>query len=369
MYLQIATITQALNIIAWLRIAQQEAYEMFSLIVQNCSVRPLEFLSEGEAYLLCNQQEIERNWWITVMGHPRPPRHVQHSTAEPRGGRQAYANNRYITGSAASSASDHDTPHPHRGQHGAPLALAPNAPMAAPIWERRHLTQPTAACRTSPGVCGMDEVTKLRSLTLCAAPLLRISGYFGLGFRVRNMLRQVPTMPHDTPLNDDVLAYHTIIAMSPMNRRELPHQFRRFFDTVMLMFSIPGLFDAIVLAGGYPAATLVLAHYPFLTDNIMMAQVASWFVQCGIAAGSPDILILESFARGITMFPVPAWAELEHPPSAAPGGTLHPRNPAGLGLANSQHAPMTGVEIGGATGAPPKSSGADLENAPPPDPQ
>ncbi|KAJ7222697.1 hypothetical protein C8J57DRAFT_1253646 [Mycena rebaudengoi] len=401
LYLQIATLMQALNIVAWLRVAQQEAYEMFSLIVQNCSARPLEFRSEGEAYLLRNQQEIERNWWIMVTGRPRPPRHVWHSTAKPRGGHRAHASNRYISGPASSTSGssvsylDQDTPH----QRVAPPATAATMTVAmglpefsqGPVGvgaERANGRAYLGAAPHNPTNNGPEDppgdFTEWMKLPNSITSFYAVLHYYvflatadwvsGL----RNMMRQIPVVRHDTPLTDDVLAYHTMLAMAPVNRRGVPHQFRRFFDTAILMFSIPGLFNAIILAGGYPAAVLALAHYPFLTDNIVMAQVASWFVQHGITTGSPDVLILESFARArrnskadnadlentawltpprtieeaIAMFPVPAWHELEHAPPAVPDSTTLPRNPAALGLVASLHAPMTGVE-GAHTTTPP----------------
>ncbi|KAJ7220405.1 hypothetical protein C8J57DRAFT_1254236 [Mycena rebaudengoi] len=204
---------------------------------------------------------------------------------------------------------------------------------------------------------------------------------------MRNMMHHTPAEPNDTPLSDDVLAYHTILAMSPVNRRGTPHQFRCFFNAATLMFSITGLFDAIVRAGGYPSTALALAHYPFLTDNVLMAHIATWFVQRGIAAGSPDVLVLESFAQAwrnmkvgiqdlenstwteapctvaeaISMFPVPNWRVLEDAPPAMPMDTMHPCNPAGNDLASLLHAPMTGIEADAGHGIPPPPA-SDSDN-------
>jgi hypothetical protein len=288
-YLQIASIAQALNLIVWLRVAQQEVYEMFSLIVQNCSACPADFRSKGESYLLRNQQDIERAWWITVTGHPRPPRHIQHSTADVRGGRRTNSSNCYIAGSVASSASgsstsqyDHNMSYSHvvlspiHGTTGTPCATA-----EAGITERVDLgialQNPSDTGPVDPP-SDFAEWTKLPNSIASRAALLHHYAFLataGWVSGLRNMLHRLPTAANDTPLDDDVLAYHTILAMSPVNRRNIPHQFRRFFDTAIMMFSIPGLFDAILLVGGYPSAALPLAHYPFLTDNITMAHVAS----------------------------------------------------------------------------------------------
>ncbi|KAJ7861189.1 hypothetical protein B0H13DRAFT_2355208 [Mycena leptocephala] len=174
--------------------------------------------------------------------------------------------------------------------------------------------------------------------------------------------------------------------MAPANRRGLLHQFRGFFNATIIMFSIPGLFATIVQAGGYPALSLALAHYPFHTDNITMAQVAAWFVQRGIFSGSPDVLLLESFARAhrnaktgnpnlenrdwgeaprniqeaIAMSPVPTWPNLVHAPPNVP--TEHSRRPSDNGIASSSHAPMDlreGSENGELRRPPPPPSTGD----------
>ncbi|KAJ7253139.1 hypothetical protein C8J57DRAFT_1237493 [Mycena rebaudengoi] len=324
-YLQIANIAQALNLIAWLRVAQQETYEMFSLIVQNCSACPADFRSEGESYLLRNQQDIERTWWITVMGRPSGSAASSASVLSPIHG---------TTGTLCTTAEAGVTEHAY-------LGIAPQNPSdTGPV--------------DPPG--DFAEWTKLPNSIVLRAALLHHYTFLATAGWISglcNMLHHLPTAANDTPLDDDVLAYHTILAMSPVNRRNIPHQFRRFFDTAIMMFLIPGLFDAILLVGGYPSAALPLTHYPFLTDNITMAHVASWFSQRGITAGAGDVRILESFSRArcntksnIADLENLEWLDalctLEHASLAVPNSTNHPRIPAGL--TDSQHAPMTGVE-------------------------
>ncbi|KAJ7236136.1 hypothetical protein C8J57DRAFT_1530240 [Mycena rebaudengoi] len=312
LYIQIATLAQVLNLVGWL----QRALGTFA----------------AKAKLTCCDINKRLN----------------------RTGRRPYASNHYVTGSAASSAS---------------VTLQPAVvPTRAPAPLGIERTVGCAYLGTAPPNPTDDgpqdppgEFATWTRLPNSVASLYAVLHYYtflatsGWVLGLRNMMRRMPIALNDMPLNDDVLAYHTILAMSPINRRNIPHQFRRFFDTVIMMFSIPGLFDAIIVAGGYPAAVLALAHYLFLTDNIVMGQVAAWFMQHGIVLGSTDVHILESFVRArrnvkadipdlenstwneaprsieeaISMFPITPWDVLMHAPLAVPNSTVHPPRSGG----------------------------------------
>ncbi|KAJ7209332.1 hypothetical protein C8J57DRAFT_1540416 [Mycena rebaudengoi] len=350
----IATPEQAQNLVVWMHVGQQEAYELFSLIIQNRSALLWEFHSEGEAYLLRYQQDIEHSWWITVTGQPRAPRHLRHP--EPRGARRPSATTR--GGSAASSAS---------------------------VMQEGLFHRPAAMQTKLPNSAGT---------------LFSILHYYvflatkGWPTGLRNMLCRIPSEGSDTPLNDNVLAYHTILAMAPANRHDVLHQFRGFFNATIIMFSMPGLFAAIIQAGSYPPLSLALAHYPFLTDNITMAQVAAWFVQQGILLGSMDVLLLESFARAqrntktgnpnlenkdwgeaprditeaISMSPVPAWRDLVQMPPNVP--TEHSRTlgeTGGIASPSQMDVELSPLREGSETGElrgpspPPSTEGEDID--------
>ncbi|KAJ6481581.1 hypothetical protein C8R47DRAFT_1073928 [Mycena vitilis] len=72
--LQVATIAQAVNLCEWLALGEIDAYEKFQHVVQTCTSFPAEFRTEREAYLLRHQQPLERAYWVTTTGEPRPSR-------------------------------------------------------------------------------------------------------------------------------------------------------------------------------------------------------------------------------------------------------------------------------------------------------
>ncbi|KAJ7235138.1 hypothetical protein B0H12DRAFT_1238819 [Mycena haematopus] len=71
LHLQVATIAQAYNVAALLGEGSQETYALFKNIINNCAVFPIDFRSEGEAYLITNQQELDRSYWIASTGARR----------------------------------------------------------------------------------------------------------------------------------------------------------------------------------------------------------------------------------------------------------------------------------------------------------
>jgi hypothetical protein len=175
----------------------------------------------------------------------------------------------------------------------------------------------------------------------------------------------------------DALAHQTCIALGPDDRCGLAHQWRLFYETMMLMFSIPGLYTHIVTVGGYPTASLPIQHYPYLTDNITMPLVAAWLVQHGMPLTGTATTAMEDFARsrrnirasiedlsnvgwadeprsvGSTMAvdraSIPAWTDLYHAPLR--GAVTAPQplitTPAITGVAASMHAPSMDVDGSG----------------------
>jgi hypothetical protein len=81
---QICMLEQAYNLCALVNEGSQESYEFFLLIVGDRAAFPLEFRTEGEAYLLSNQQEIEHSYWIVTTGAPRASRTQRHPTQNTR---------------------------------------------------------------------------------------------------------------------------------------------------------------------------------------------------------------------------------------------------------------------------------------------
>jgi hypothetical protein len=151
----------------------------------------------------------------------------------------------------------------------------------------------------------------------------------------------------------------------------------------MLMLSIPGLYAHIVAIGGYPAASLPMAHYPYLTDNITMPLVAAWLVQHGVPTTGTVPSVMEDFARsrrnirasiedlsnvgwadeprsvasafGVDVATIPSWAALYHAPSVrVPDAVQNPGAPAlaNNGVSASMHAPDMDIDTNPKTDDP-----------------
>ncbi|KAJ7484151.1 hypothetical protein FB451DRAFT_1363738 [Mycena latifolia] len=398
---QVQTLEQAYNVAALLAEGQQETYEFFRVSVQNLAAFPRRFRTEGEAFLMCHQQELERVYWTASTGQPRISRTgaapavitaraftVPRTGSDVAGPAPTPPPAHFLFSFGSTTAANATPPAPALGR----TTSSPAAP--APPDGRRSST-PTFSDDPSPGYLGNspadpsdpDVVLDMRSypeLTqnpntrwtvgqLMYAYVHRHPNQWGLG--IRGSLLQLAVQLGNTPAVRDVLAYHTCTALSPGNRHHLAHQYRLFFDLAIRMFLIRGLFDRIISLGGYPAASLPMAHYPYLTDNVTMPLVAAWFIQHGIVPASQDVAILESFARvrrnmaahiinlsnaewtdmprngdavaALTSAEVPRWADLHHAPladTATPVPTVTTTVDASIsglgGLSASVHAPM-----------------------------
>ncbi|KAJ7747403.1 hypothetical protein DFH07DRAFT_776008 [Mycena maculata] len=380
---RIATIDQAMNLSDWLDKGEESSFEFFQFIVQNAAALPLEFRSEGESYIMRHQQALERGWWVTTTGAPRPSRaeHLHGANSGSRGG---------IT--AAGPA--------HRRIDDDPLSRSGNTGPS----HRRVEDAPPIGSRQSGRVYGPSGPSQPASWS--AGPIAPVPSQ-GAAANARGYLGSAPPNPDDiapgdaavgqtripkfpchrgrggqafllhTPLDvDDWDAQHARRTPAPRGRHRSRRgragicHWRRWYETVTLMLSIPGYYAHLVVAGGYPPASLPLQHYPYLTDNFTMPLAAAWLIRHGIPVSGPAITALESFARSRRNVrnnivdlnnvgwsdtpcslaaaledstPIPAWAELQHAPlrpgsHEVPGAG--PPHPAFDGLAASMHAQM-----------------------------
>ncbi|KAJ7086048.1 hypothetical protein B0H15DRAFT_801693 [Mycena belliarum] len=404
---QIQTLDQAYNLCALVAEGQQESYDFFCLIVHNLASFPREFRTEGEGHLMRYQQDMERAFWTAATGGPRVSRSGNTpTTSTSRGFTIPRAN---IAGPAAAAAraaaafpfsfGSINTPTAHSG------ALNAGIRMPAIVTRDGRAQTPTFSPDPSPGYLGsapadpldvppkrdandMPELAQTPNTLWTVGELLytyvnRHPDTWGVG--IRGFLLTPATHLGDTPSLADVLCYHTSTALCPGDRRRIAHQYHLFFDMVVRLFSIRGLFAQIVMIGGYPFASLPMSHYPYLTDNITLALVAAWFVQHGIAPGSDAVTMLESWAKvrrnigahvteldneewaeapgsaafmeSLSREDVPLWADLHHAP-------LRPTAPSSViaagGLDTSIHAPMEGV----ATTTPPSTTNDNTEESP-----
>ncbi|KAJ7503846.1 hypothetical protein B0H11DRAFT_1906249 [Mycena galericulata] len=396
---QIATLEQAYNLCALMTEGSAESFTLFSLIVQNHATFPLEFRTEGEAYLMRNQQELGRNYWITTTGTTRASRTERHPPPGGYRGRSSPGPSRASTSSAGMQEGP-SQPRTYGPQPSFPLApltfgsttsVRPpdDSKRAQPTKDKPRATTPVVSMDPGPSYLGQSPPNPLDEpptyeMSGFPSPSARITTRWTIGEAmhvyvlrnplhwgtgVRNFLFEIATMLGDSPNQDDTLGYLTSAALAPLNRRALAHWYHLFINMVVRLFSIRGLFAHVVRIGGYPQAALPMEHYGYATDNITLELVAAWFVQHGIWLGSDDVAILEDFARvrrnilaGITDLSnrewadeprnacalertnITAWADIHHipiPPVVAPAA----------GLEASVHA----VTMEGVTQTPPAS--------------
>ncbi|KAJ7673457.1 hypothetical protein B0H17DRAFT_1208405 [Mycena rosella] len=339
---------QAYNLVAFLDLGQEEAYELFSTTMQNLGNFPTQFHTEGKAHLMCYQQELEKNWWICTTGAPRPPRYVCHpqnsgrTPRRPDAGSSGGSRYRILDdiGDTLSptpvqperSDSVWDTPNPRPAGPGRAALQAPPAVVIAPpapmTTERRPVAYTDAAC--AQGYLGNSPPDPANEVPLSA-------------------LDEFPSL---------ALVPNTRWTASKLNNRH-------WRIPPMQLFSIPGLYEHLVHLGAYKVTSLAMQHYPYVTDSVTIFLVVTWFAQHGIVPGSRDISALENFccsrwnmeagienldnafwddepqstelALQITSASVPHWSELN----------FGQRRLAGTDLGPSSHTPMTGV-VGGA---------------------
>ncbi|KAK7035667.1 hypothetical protein R3P38DRAFT_2771294 [Favolaschia claudopus] len=341
--LHVGTIDQAFNVIGLIAQGSRETYEFWKMVTGNCAAFPREFRSEGESTLLSRQTEIETLYWTTTTGAPRAAREAR---------QPSIMRARIHTPPTIHRVDDAALVHrpdvvvyetaPRKPQPTptfAPLAFGSTTPASADLsmmFRPITIASPSSSSSHLPGA-PLPHVTMLD-----AAGLDKDKNYLGisgpdandyspqLDLRnrppvdgrpntrwtigqtvyvlskrktktwakgIRTFLMQTPTAECDMPHRDDVLAYSTFCALSPPNLRDQNHRYRIFSQTAMYLFSVKGLFAHFVECGGYPVMNVGMQHYPFITDNITMAEVADWFAEHGIAPASADVAKLEAFAR------------------------------------------------------------------------
>ncbi|KAJ7075391.1 hypothetical protein B0H15DRAFT_806245 [Mycena belliarum] len=420
-YAEIADITQAINLCEWLDLGEESAYKKFLFIVQNSAAAPTDFRTEGEVYVLKHQQDLERNWWILTRGAARLPRSERLQGGPPGSNGLRPATNqagpaRTVTNAVRPVATAAGPPHTAdtttKGpawSFGSSIAIAADGP-AKRDEEQGYLgTAPVDIKDVAPPAVSTEEWRAWRGLPNSLGTTSEVLHWYAFATiimwtsGVRNAHCERPRADGDDAYVRDALAFQTLVALGPADRRNYAHQWRMWYETMISMLSIPGLFAHIVRVGKYPAAALALMHYPFLTDNFTMPLAAAWLVQHGVAATGADIEHLESFARsrrnmrtniadlnnvGWAETPrdvadamsadpasIPPWRDLHHAP-LRPGATPEAPPPAQApaassgapappeGLAASMHAPM---DVDTTKPSRSDSEESPVHPAPPPD--
>ncbi|KAJ7604740.1 hypothetical protein B0H17DRAFT_1222148 [Mycena rosella] len=370
---KIQTLEQAYNLVAFLDIGQEQAYELFTITVQNMGNFPLQFRTEGEAHLMRHQQELEKRWWICTTGAPRPPRYED----IPAEMQHASASNSRPYGPNARSAFGSIVPPRPAGPGTAPRVPLPAAvPTTAATLnsDQRPVAYTDAASaqgylgRSPPNPLDVAPVSaenefpvldlvpntkwsagELNNRYWCTPP-----SRWGLG--LRSVLLRIALNAGNTPWHNDVLSFHTMIALSPPDPIRFAQQYHLFFDVAVCLFSITGLYEHLVRLGEYEVASVPMQHYPYLTDGITIFLIVAGLAQHGIVPGSRDVSAIENFCRSrrnmeagientswidepqgaetalqITSASVPHWSELDY----------GDRRPEAIDLSTA--VPMTGV--------------------------
>ncbi|KAJ6450555.1 hypothetical protein C8R47DRAFT_1230210 [Mycena vitilis] len=335
---QITTLEQAFNLISFLDAGQQEARELFETVTQNLAAFPLHFRTEGEAYLLRNQQDIEAAWWVTITGRRRASRQERHpgpaqarrQTAQGMGPFTPHPPTLYTDrgnpphyqgGASSSSASssltrpfsridDPTRPHPRvdaprAARYGPrPPERAPPRPPTPVLSQddsQGYLGRsPPNVSDVAPALSEFIDISLVPNTRWTAGALAGRYQHTHPSMWARGIMNSsghIATTLGDTARREDVLAHHTNLALAPDHRRALNHQHHQFTQAVVNLFSVRGLFAHIVQEGGYPMDMLPMRHYDSLTDNMTIFLAAAWYVTHGIVPGSPDVLALEEFAR------------------------------------------------------------------------
>ncbi|KAJ7480413.1 hypothetical protein B0H11DRAFT_2193739 [Mycena galericulata] len=320
---EICSIEQARNFVGWLSCGQQGTYEKLSFIVNHASARPLEFRTEGEAYLIRYQQDLDRTYWTAATGAPRAPRAQRHPNihdrrldAPPHAGPSRTLHTadamivdeegpaRYQWGSTGASSS---TPSTSSATPARPAQASPSNPafstagklvLAAVtrIYLGESRPDPADTTRTGPDLLARRPNTR--------ASLQDGVRYYSLvnparwGTGLLNAEGRIPAhIVGEQPLRSHVRAYHTQLALAPTQRRGSSHQFHVWYAASNDLFSIPSLFDHIARVGAYPRDNLAMDHWPGPADNVTLPLIVAWFIQHGIYPGSSDVEQLEAFSR------------------------------------------------------------------------
>ncbi|KAJ7503830.1 hypothetical protein B0H11DRAFT_1906236 [Mycena galericulata] len=320
---EICSIEQARNFVGWLSCGQQGTYEKLSFIVSHASARPLEFRTEGEAYLLRYQQDLDRTYWTAATGAPRAPRAQRHPNihdrrlddpphAEPSPTLHTAdamivdeeGTTRYQWGSTgessgtASTSSTTPAPPARTMPPNPAFATAGRLVLASVthIYLGESRPNPADTIRTGPDLLARRPNTQ--------ASLQDGVRYYSLvnparwGTGLLNAQGRIPThIVGEQPLRSHVRSYHTQLGLAPTQRRGSSHQFHVWYAGSNDLFSIQGLFNHIAKVGGYLRDNLAMDHWPGPADNVTFPLIVAWYMQHGIYPGSSDVEQLETFSR------------------------------------------------------------------------
>ncbi|KAJ7710626.1 hypothetical protein B0H17DRAFT_1324280 [Mycena rosella] len=228
----------AINLCEFLDTGEESAYEKFVFMIQNLAAVPTDFCTEGEAYVMKHQQQLECNWWIKTRGAPRQSRMERLRTGN---GSNALRTNTAAGFPPAVPGLSFESTVPLSPIRSTPETVTPD------IKHRGYLghlpPNPDDVTPLSSVTCDFRAWHGLPNMLVTAAEV--VHHYLTVFTAIRNMLGNCPRISGDSAHMDDVLSFQTVIALGPFDHQQFAHQWWLFYETFILMFSIPGLFDHI----------------------------------------------------------------------------------------------------------------------------
>ncbi|KAJ6464310.1 hypothetical protein C8R47DRAFT_1079686 [Mycena vitilis] len=255
------------------------------------------WLATGD--VLSQQQRIKANWWKTTRGGLRPNRAERVANAR-NGGSSSHAPTPGVSmgrtpNSQLSHARDEDVSMDDaptntwsfgsiimRAETPPPMPSRTQQPPPARMGGFRcdapgYLGQSAAdALDLAPPAVGEGEFRVWHGLPNTLGTVREVGRHYAFAnpttwtSGIRNALSVRPARGGDDVHVGDALAFQTLIALGPADRRNRAHQWRGFFEPAILMLSIPGFYAYIMAAGGYPPATIDAEHFRGPTDNTTM---------------------------------------------------------------------------------------------------
>ncbi|KAJ7079932.1 hypothetical protein B0H15DRAFT_953714 [Mycena belliarum] len=380
--LSFATVVAARNLTRWMTSGCPRARAMYMYLMRYYGANPGARRSDGIQYLMRDQQRAEAGWLLASTGDSTPlsrrgdrrgPSRNQRRRAKAR--QVSRVGSSGTTTASNKSVADDDDPmapaptaRPHRQSYAgrAPLPLTPMDGRLGPELSLDDVVQ---------DMVGRTPTTWAQAV------------------RLENGDWASPETPAGArPLEADVLASRFLQFIAPIRGTATSIDRSRFMELVLVGLSLPGLFERLVMRGGWVYAAMPLEHFPFDAANLTMSQALSWIYQHGIMPATPKLRMLQSYAASwrnmrdaipdptslefraaprnifdVLSWPdsqISPWRDLHYGPVRQGVTTTSSRFPAG-GLAASIHAPNPAAAITPATDEEmPNAPLAPTESAP-----
>ncbi|KAJ7093008.1 hypothetical protein B0H15DRAFT_799442 [Mycena belliarum] len=342
--LSFATVVAARNLTRWMTGGCPRARAMYMYLMRYYGANPGARRSDGIQYLMRDQQRAEAGWLLATTGDSTP--------LSRRGDRRG----------------------PSRNQRR--RAKARRAPLP---------TTPVEG-RLGPEL-SLDDVVR----DMVGRP----PKSWAQAVRLENGDWASPETPAGArPLEADVLASRFFQFIAPVRGAVTSIDRARFMELVLVGLSLPGLFERLVMRGGWVYSAMALEHFPFDAANLTMSQALAWVYQHGIMPATPELRMLQGYATAwrnmrdaspdptalefraaprnifdVLSWPdsqITSWRDLHYGPVRQGIVTTSSRFPAG-GLAASIHAPAPPPAITPATDEEmPTAAPDETESAPTP---